>query len=981
LSTFAYLFQKQKHVKLASFDPMHKGWIWDRTYPRGVIVMESDFTEKYIKDPPLPIKWEASQTREPRIIVLHYRTGSPQQSAKAAAAAGATSSKHAAASSAGGSDDIEADRFDVLIPAPDKLLKSPQHPMFPMEPTAWIPCGPSKDADIYITPYHRGLFRTSASFGNFGPLGLSASREPLFVPNSKSTTGPFAGTVRYGSIVSVRVSLDKTGEQELQGVVVLTFVSMTDKAGNEYLKKTADGLAKAQGAEAPPAVLSALGGLPDTGPVAMLAIWPLQRGQQPQRTKQKRDAAFWEERKYKSLAPSHPIYAEAHAACVQRRFAAESGSSSSAADGEICWQTVAPSDKAELIVLRSSQVTRVWKRDEMGSWNNLVGERVSNLLHRTSLEAEPIELDNPAQPTRLRQAIDHSFIQDSLAKYIRDRVDLPESTPEESTATFLRQIRKAAVEPFPVSDLMKARAAVNCAQRVPAPGLHSSPQRLLDPPEEDSPASSTPSSPRPARGRRAAANVARNKTAKQAQAEVDFFSSGLSLHSEATGAKVKPKRPSSKAEAAQSKKKKSAAAATPTPAASALTDKERRAKQLFFVLADLNKPESQAPFAGAVWLNWMHDVEYDESLTTGSFLTNRLEEWKDELFDQLEEVDEQLYHFLLDQTASGSIDVAATVHLLSAKSGRGWRAAYKTKSKASVNVQWVFTDGKQPAEAHGSIMSMHSSNIWHGVSQTPSSSKKKRPAAAPSAKREAAAASDSAKGKGKASKATKRPAKAEEEEKDEEEEESVDLTVVTPKAAAATSQPTSTKRQKLQPTAAAVAPAPARSSRSSGPVVAADSPDQSLPAAASSPSLYLAASSPPLTVAASSPPPAPASSSRARNRNARAADAMRSPGASETPASGSGAAAAPASGSGDVASLAAAMVSAFTAATERSDARSEKLLQVAHQGHNALVNLVRRKQIRALSARRGPRRLHRDSLASPLPFIAPLVSAPGTKSR
>jgi len=52
-------------------------------------------------------------------------------------------------------------RTQPLFPAPDFMLKGPQHPAYTMEPTLWAPFKPGPHMSTFLTPYHRGWFRTS----------------------------------------------------------------------------------------------------------------------------------------------------------------------------------------------------------------------------------------------------------------------------------------------------------------------------------------------------------------------------------------------------------------------------------------------------------------------------------------------------------------------------------------------------------------------------------------------------------------------------------------------------------------------------------------------------------------------------------------------------------------------------------------------------------------------------------------------------
>ena len=675
---YATMFHQQ-NVCSATFDLRHQVWLWDRTYPRGVIVLQDspDSLAMYFKDRPLALDFEKPQTEAPRTIVLEFLEGTRSLPQIGLLPKGWTASSAAAAAAGHGSP--TCGHTDVLIPAPDQLLCSPSHPLYPMEPAVWIPFAAVAGVDHFITPYHRGLFGTLYSQATTGPVQLSATpRGPLFTP---SQPGPFLSAVYFGSVVSCTVSTHVaigTMEEELQGVVVLTYVKQHRQQGREWLHRLA---ARALGSQPePPAVTNALNAMPLEGPVPYLAIWPLQ----------------------------------------QSEAAASSASSAT------CWQQLAP-EGSTLRHVRSSAVTRVWKATELGALGQPQGQRVAKLVHRACLELEsqPLKLDNPAQPTQLRIALLKPHVQRAVEEFVRTRVVLQDDG--HAGSNFLRLIRQKALGAFPISSLLTARAVINCAQPLALPGQHSNPTASLS-----TALSSTLAEPAAAASKTKGGSSSKRKPSArtaaiegQARASQQALAESCEPGDEQTkkatnSARRGPAQRSATPAAKRSRGPNAAVPASSSEMAPLDDEVETRAKEIFMQLTDCMQPEHQAPLSGTVWTNWMSDQETPYSATLGgTALITALDSWKEVLWEQLKELDEQLYRFLHDQAAIYST-IEQVVQELGERGGcKGaeWRRSYKDWQAPGKAVQllWTYTKGVKPAAKYGSIFSMHCKGVWHGT--------------------------------------------------------------------------------------------------------------------------------------------------------------------------------------------------------------------------------------------------------------------------
>lgn len=316
-----------------------------------------------------------SQKQSPIMSFIHYTTGqlvgssnsSNSSSAKAEAAARTLTGASASAVSILG-------HTEPLIPAPDMLTQGPAHPLYTMEPMMWVPIGNPLTTLHFLTPAHIGVFRTRNQFAKVGPNELKAHRERLFpLASSSASDRPFYDAVFYGSVVSWRCIIDlKTGEEssEQQGIVVLTFVRQSSAGGHEQLRHLCEAALAGSGKKQDANVAEAQQLMPQRGPVAMMLVVPLA--------------------KVKDQDPS------------------------------ICFQTVAPfDDLPDLQMVSSSDVTRVWRSNELGALGEpCSGPKLAPLRHRTGPSATPIDLVNPAQPTQLRKAMESALVQERVLSFV-----------------------------------------------------------------------------------------------------------------------------------------------------------------------------------------------------------------------------------------------------------------------------------------------------------------------------------------------------------------------------------------------------------------------------------------------------------------------------------------------------------------------------------------------------------------------------------
>ena len=125
----------------------------------------------------------------------------------------------------------EDQHVQPLIAAPNYLLLSPQHPCYPMTPTAWYPFAPTEQVKHFLTPFHRGLFNTRVEYLQMGTTAAQPKRSCLFRMQTATAAGAFSGVVHFGSVVSFT---EGESTVESQGVVVLTYVRFSESAYQRY---------------------------------------------------------------------------------------------------------------------------------------------------------------------------------------------------------------------------------------------------------------------------------------------------------------------------------------------------------------------------------------------------------------------------------------------------------------------------------------------------------------------------------------------------------------------------------------------------------------------------------------------------------------------------------------------------------------------------------------------------------------------------
>jgi hypothetical protein len=224
---------------------------WDRSYPGGLIQWDRQgHTPSFTASDNLP-----SLSAPPDAVVLEYVAPT-----ELSLETGNQSYSH----------------VEPLIPASDMMLLGPENPIFPAEPTVWIPFHRSVRCEYFATPYHRGRMLSTneldpANVAGDRVTGNSAAefgRGPLF-PNASH------GTIYFGSVISYHPPIERDGEivrgPLTNGVVALTFVRLTRKCGREYWSRTANHPA------------AALDNLPPLGPSPKVLVVPIsmEKGESP----------------------------------------------------------------------------------------------------------------------------------------------------------------------------------------------------------------------------------------------------------------------------------------------------------------------------------------------------------------------------------------------------------------------------------------------------------------------------------------------------------------------------------------------------------------------------------------------------------------------------------------------------------------------------------------------------------------------------
>jgi hypothetical protein len=688
-----------KRVRTVVFDKMHESWQWDRTFPRGLLQIENNPLQP-------PMNHSRSNAEDPRLLVLQYLEGTR-----------ALLQLRTNGGLVGGEGSGTCGHTEVLIPAPQMLLKSPAHPLYTMEGTTWIPFRTVANVDYFLTPYHRGIFNTSfdSTYCVPGAPAIVGEKRPALFPlNSSDPAAPFSDAVYYSTVVSW---LDGEG-QECQGVTLLTYVRMRPHIGKEYVvDMLKEGPYKDVGGVLPPIVSAALDPLPETGPVPMLAVWPL------------------------------------HACAAQQK--------------NECHQSFRQADVGGgLLHIRAHSITRVWGHNELGALGKCTEKQLQKIAHRTLPESAPLRLRDPAAPTQLRQKLQSPFITQAVLKWVSEAVPAPANGASADGGAFLRHIREQGAAGFDIDGLLTVRAVVNSAQPLAAPGLLEMHKvfdikALLDKAdaEQQSAAASSASASAPPPKRptsRAAAVLAAKKldklavedasekradeagaaftTPKRGRARTREFptsnastptppSTVRSASRTSRQASMSPvwnaldDQPEEQGEEEEEPQEDGEEAATPSEASSS---EIRDAGNLFYQLANVFEDERVAPFAGAVWDNWYKSDGFCATLPKPE-LHKPITAWKQTLWESLPSLDAQLHAFIIEAGRQGHT-VQEVSQALAKRHGAKNKHTFRQDPllkhlggpDKEVQLLWSYNDGDRP-EASDSIWDMHCKNVWYGV--------------------------------------------------------------------------------------------------------------------------------------------------------------------------------------------------------------------------------------------------------------------------
>jgi hypothetical protein len=408
-------------VTSAAYDHEFESWISDRCMPAGVVVTDETH--------PLPANTlPAIPESEVKGLVVQKPAVNPiavlQHSADFHALA---ADKQPAAN-----QHPRAGHTQPMWASPHMLLCGPQHPLYPMLPSVWVPFVPHVDASFFLTPYHRGTFYTHYELSS--PqlnLGAQHNRGALFpkVDPSPSGRSPFTGTVRIGSVVCYQEMRNLApGEKELpehQGVVLACFVYMSKGSARQHFT---DAVQKHNKDPADPLNLLLQQA---RSPVPHVLLLPLQK-------------------------PHGSGFAE-HWAHNKK--------------SAICWPEF--QDNASLVAVSTAFVTRIFALHELGELGPASSRAgVAPVMHQekladAKLTKQPV---NPAAPSRLRDHIMSEAVQDKVAKYLltAEQALLKQDC---TIPTFLREIRSMSGLHFSQDALHTARARINCATPPLLPGL------------------------------------------------------------------------------------------------------------------------------------------------------------------------------------------------------------------------------------------------------------------------------------------------------------------------------------------------------------------------------------------------------------------------------------------------------------------------------------------------------------------------------
>ena len=158
-----------------------------------------------------------------------------------------------------------------LFAAPQFLLQGVAHPLFSGEPTGWIPFAAVPWCDCFLTPFYKGWLGFSADIERRFSVGLDQSGQPRAFTGDDDT---FQRRLQVGDMVEWLDSSIKNGPVHRQGVVLLTWVRLSNTFGREWVKHHAR---SEEGELADESVTATLNKLPEKAPVAMVALWELQQ--------------------------------------------------------------------------------------------------------------------------------------------------------------------------------------------------------------------------------------------------------------------------------------------------------------------------------------------------------------------------------------------------------------------------------------------------------------------------------------------------------------------------------------------------------------------------------------------------------------------------------------------------------------------------------------------------------------------------------
>jgi hypothetical protein len=424
-------------VRFAHFDHPHEGWQSERCFPAGIVMLQQ-CSDNGKALPPLEYASPASSAsasagatpRQP-IFMLEYMAGTNallkiQDTVPVPAARAGRSRKSgagAAAAASYGSGSSSCGHEQPLIPAPQWLLRGPQHPCFSMQPTLWVPLAAASPASIqiFLTPYHHGFFHTPDAAAdlardlgrNFSPLPsmpVSAAAD-----SSSAQDESLAGVVRIGSVVAYRDkdALSKMG----QGVVLSTFVHMSaDESTRMREQLTAAGVPRQH-------ILWQL--FAEPMPVPYVALRRLQRPAEDSNL------------------------------------------------GDVmCWQTLMDnvSHPSEWITLvRASDICRIFSPECLGEFGRPRTE-APPLLHRACVAARQfLSLPNPSAPSALRDAVEDSLANEQMLRLLL-RLE-PAASSDYTAANFIAHTHAQSSMAFPIETLLSCRALLTARQELNPPGL------------------------------------------------------------------------------------------------------------------------------------------------------------------------------------------------------------------------------------------------------------------------------------------------------------------------------------------------------------------------------------------------------------------------------------------------------------------------------------------------------------------------------